>query len=49
MEVAVLRGDAAAVRRFADAVSAERGVQHGRLLLVSPKEVTVPQKRHAAE
>ena len=35
MELAVLRGDAARVRRFAEAVSAERGVRHGRLLVVA--------------
>jgi CopG family nickel-responsive transcriptional regulator len=36
MEVAVLKGEAAAVRRFAEAVAAERGVRHGQLLLMSP-------------
>ncbi len=36
MEVAVLRGEAAALRRFADTLSAERGVRHGQLLLLAP-------------
>lgn len=49
LEVAVLKGDAALVRRFADAVSAERGVQHGKLLLLSPAEVKASTKRQAAE
>ncbi|UFN48110.1 nickel-responsive transcriptional regulator NikR [Roseomonas sp. OT10] len=37
MELAVLKGDAARVRRFAEAVSAERGVRHGRLLVIAPE------------
>lgn len=36
LEVAVLKGEAAHLRRFADAVSAERGVEHGTLLLLAP-------------
>lgn len=38
MEIAVLRGEAARVRRFAEDVAAERGVRHGRLLVVAPEE-----------
>lgn len=34
MELAVLKGDATRIRRLAGAVSAERGVRHGRLLVV---------------
>jgi CopG family nickel-responsive transcriptional regulator len=36
MELAVLKGEAAELRRFADALTAERGVRHGQLLLVAP-------------
>lgn len=35
MEVAMLRGDAQDMRKFADAILAERGVRHGHLHLVS--------------
>jgi CopG family nickel-responsive transcriptional regulator len=35
MECVILRGPTEAVRRFADAVTAERGVRHGQLNLVS--------------
>jgi CopG family nickel-responsive transcriptional regulator len=35
LETVLLRGPTAAVRRFADALVAERGVHHGRLNLVS--------------
>lgn len=35
LEVAMLRGDARDMRRFADAILAERGVRHGHLHLVS--------------
>src|SRR5579885_260786 len=38
LEVAVLRGKAPAVQHFADHVIAERGVQHGRLVMV-PVEI----------
>lgn len=38
MELAVLKGEVAQVRRFAEAVSAERGVRHGRLLVIAPGE-----------
>jgi CopG family transcriptional regulator, nickel-responsive regulator len=34
MEVTVLRGDAPAVRGFAQSVVAERGVRHGRLMVM---------------
>ena len=34
LETVVLRGDTAAVRRFADALCAERGVHHGSLNLI---------------
>jgi CopG family transcriptional regulator, nickel-responsive regulator len=35
LETVLLRGPAVAVRRFADAVCAERGVHHGQLNLIS--------------
>lgn len=35
LEVAMLRGDARDMRRFAEAILAERGVRHGHLHLVS--------------
>ena len=38
MEVTVLRGPAGEVRHFADHVIAERGVRHGRLVLVPVDE-----------
>jgi CopG family nickel-responsive transcriptional regulator len=34
LEVAVLKGEGGKIRQFADAVIAERGVRHGRLVLV---------------
>ncbi|MFC7610582.1 hypothetical protein [Teichococcus aestuarii] len=34
LEVAVLRGEAGALRHFAEHVMAERGVRHGRLVLL---------------
>jgi CopG family transcriptional regulator, nickel-responsive regulator len=37
LEVAVLRGEAAAVRHFADAVIAERGVKHGQVSFIPMK------------
>jgi len=49
LEVAVLKGDAADVRRFAEAVSAERGVQHGKLLLLATPEAEAHGKCHTAE
>jgi CopG family nickel-responsive transcriptional regulator len=42
LEVTLLDGDAAEVRAFADAVLAERGVRHGRLVLIPVETV-----RHA--
>lgn len=48
MEVAVLHGAAAEVRHFADGISAEGGVRHGRLHLV-PVETAVERHRHAAD
>jgi CopG family nickel-responsive transcriptional regulator len=44
MEVAALRGRTGEVREFAGQVMAERGVRHGRLMLVPAKLV---QERHA--
>ncbi len=38
LESVLLRGPAADVRRFADAVAAERGVHHGQLNLISVEE-----------
>jgi CopG family nickel-responsive transcriptional regulator len=38
MEVTVLRGAVGDVRHFADHVIAERGVRHGRLVLVPVEE-----------
>jgi CopG family nickel-responsive transcriptional regulator len=46
LEVAVLRGKAPAVRHFADHVIAERGVQHGRLVMV-PVEIEHGKHAHA--
>ncbi len=43
LEVAVLRGTAGAVRRFADAVTAERGVRHHALHLVPAR---IEEGRH---
>jgi CopG family transcriptional regulator, nickel-responsive regulator len=43
LEVAVLRGEAAAVREFAKAVIAERGVKHGQVSFVP---VTVSEESH---
>jgi CopG family transcriptional regulator, nickel-responsive regulator len=37
LEVAVLRGEAATVREFADAVIAERGVKHGQVNFIPMK------------
>lgn len=44
LESVILKGPTAAVRTFADALTAERGVRHGSLNLVS---VEVDQGRHA--
>ncbi len=45
LEVALLRGRAAEVRRFAAEITSERGVRHGRLVLV-PVEVTTEKHTH---
>jgi len=44
MEVAVLKGQAGAVCRFSEQVIAERGVKHGRLMMVP---VQISSERHA--
>ena len=44
MEVSVLRGQTEEVERFADHVIAERGVRHGRLVMVP---VDVEEEKHA--
>src|SRR5262249_19869301 len=44
LEVAVLRGKAAAVREFSDAVIAERGVKHGQVSFIP---VTIDRHAHA--
>lgn len=43
LEVAVLRGKAGEVRHLADHVTAERGVQHGRLIMIP---VAIEHGRH---
>ena len=48
MEVAVLKGEAREVRHLADHVIAERGVQHGRLVMVPVDEET-GKHAHAGE
>lgn len=45
LEVAILRGATANVRRFADHIIAERGVRHGRLVLV-PVEIQSESHAH---
>ncbi len=47
LETVILRGPAAAVRRFADRISAERGVQHGHLNLISVE--TGPAHSHGED
>ena len=44
MEIAALRGKTAAVQHFAERVIAERGVKHGRLMLVPGK---LAEERHS--
>jgi CopG family nickel-responsive transcriptional regulator len=44
MEINVLKGGAGKVRHFAEHVIAERGVRHGRLMLVPVERV---QGKHA--
>jgi CopG family nickel-responsive transcriptional regulator len=46
LEIAVLRGDASAVREFSKAVIAERGVTHGQVSFVP---ITVSAEAHAHE
>jgi CopG family nickel-responsive transcriptional regulator len=48
LEVAVLKGDANDVRHLADHVTAERGVRHGRLVMV-PVEMETEKHAHAGE
>ena len=48
MEVAVLHGEAGEVRHLADHVIAERGVRHGRLVMV-PVEEEAEKHAHADE
>ncbi|MBV9783217.1 MAG: nickel-responsive transcriptional regulator NikR [Acidisphaera sp.] len=48
MEVAVLKGPAAAVHEFADSVIAERGVRHGRLVVV-PVELSSERHKHGEQ
>jgi CopG family transcriptional regulator, nickel-responsive regulator len=45
MEVSVLKGRSQDVRRFADSVIAERGVRHGRIVLV-PTELATEAHAH---
>lgn len=47
LETVILRGEAAAVVRFADSVCAERGVRHGKLNLVSVELDAKRAHRHA--
>jgi CopG family transcriptional regulator, nickel-responsive regulator len=47
MEVTILRGKSQKVRDFAEHVIAERGVRHGRVVLV-PTEALVKPAEHAA-
>ena len=48
LEVAVLRGQASDVKHLADHVISERGVRHGRLVMV-PAEVQAEKHAHAGE
>lgn len=48
MEIAALRGRTGAVREFAGHVMAERGVRHGRLMLV-PGQLAQERHAHGAE
>jgi CopG family nickel-responsive transcriptional regulator len=45
LELAVLRGDAAELRHFAEHVMAERGVKHGRLVLLPDPEGPDPKAK----
>ena len=48
MEIAVLKGQAGAVARFAEQVIAERGVKHGRLVTV-PVEISAERHAHGEQ
>ena len=45
MEVAVLRGKTAEVERFAEHIIAERGVRHGRVVII-PAEIESERHTH---
>jgi CopG family nickel-responsive transcriptional regulator len=47
LEVAVLRGDGAAVKAFSQAIIAERGIQHGQVNFV-PVEIEETEHSHPA-
>lgn len=46
LEITVMRGETAAVRRVAESVIAERGVRHGRVMLI-PAEIETDDHDHA--
>ena len=46
MEVTILRGKAHKVQHFAEHVIAERGVRHGRMVLVPTEMLVEPHSRH---
>ena len=50
MEVTVLKGKTGAVQHFAEHVIAERGVRHGRIVLMPtqalPRSGRAPRRRH---
>lgn len=48
LEVAILQGPTAAVRRFADALTAETGIRHGQLSAVPVQIETTDRHRHGA-
>ena len=48
LEVAVLKGEAREVKHLADHIIAERGVRHGRLVMV-PVDVETEKHAHAGE
>ena len=48
LEVAVLKGHGSEIRQFADTVIAERGVRHGRLVLV-PVDIETEPHSHDGE
>jgi CopG family nickel-responsive transcriptional regulator len=48
MEITVLRGQVGAVRHFADHVIAERGVRHGKLVLIPVSEREESHPHHDA-